>query len=458
MKHRPTSLISAFLVLAGLVVAAGSGVRAQSAASIPATAAPRVVVINMDDTVQAVSAEHVTRGLAYAASQNAAAVVLELNTPGGLDSAMRAIIQAILASPVPVIGYVSPSGARAASAGFYILMSCDVAAMAPGTNTGAAHPVLLGGAQPDKIEAAKMQSDAAAFIRSLASGRHHNVDLAQKAVIDSQSFSEQEALSGGLIDLTASSLDQLLNALNGRVITRSGRLSGVQQTLHLAGARQEVFAMSLRERVLDMNDSLAFALLAIGAMLLYVEFTHPGVFLPGVAGLILVVTALFALALLPISWAGAGLLILALILFGLEAHFPTHGVLAVGGVVSMALGAVMLVDAPIPQMRVAWSVALGVAAGFGVIVTILTELVLRARRHQVVTGAQGLLGETGIALTAVALNGTVLVHGERWRAAARMPIAEGAAIRVCRVHGLRLEVEAIDAGAPPQGTYAAGDS
>jgi membrane-bound serine protease (ClpP class) len=382
--------------------------------------------------------------------------MLELSTPGGLDTAMRAIIQAILASPVPVIGFVAPSGARSASAGFYILMSCDVAAMAPGTNTGAAHPVTLGGAQPDKIEAAKIQSDAAAYIRTLASSRGRNVELAQKAVIDSQSFTEQEALQGGLIDLTAPSVNQLLADLNGRTITRAGRLSGVKQTLHLAGARQETYSMSLRERVLDMGGSLAFALLAIGAMLLYVEFTHPGVFLPGVAGLILVVLSLFALSVLPISWAGAGLLILALVLFGLEAAFPTHGVLAVGGVIAMALGAVMLVDSPIPQMRVGWSVALGVAIGFGVISVVLVELVVRTHRHQVVTGAQGLLGETGVALTALAPEGTVLVHGERWRARTHGVIAEGDPIRVSRVHGLRLEVEA--AAPPPEGNFAAGRS
>lgn len=349
-----------------------------------------VVILNLHDTVQAVSAEYILRGLDYAAQQRARAVVLELNTPGGLDSAMRAIIQAIFASPVPVIGYVAPSGARSASAGFYILLSCDVAAMAPGTNTGAAHPVVLGGVQPDKIEAAKMQSDAAAFIRTIATQRHRNLDLAQKGVIDSQSFTEQEALSGGLIDVTAPSLDQLLQTLNGRGLER---LNGTRQKLDLAGAPRVAYAMSLRERVLDMDASLAFALLAIGVLLIYVEFTHPGVIVPGVAGLILVVVSLFALSLLPINWAGAGLLLLALTLFVLEAKFPSHGVLAAGGVVTMALGGVMLVDAPVPQMRVGWTMALGVALGFGGISMFLVELVVRARRHKVVTGAQGLVGE-----------------------------------------------------------------
>jgi len=396
-----------------------------------------VVIIRLDDTVNTVSAEYVTRGLAYAADQQARAVVLELSTPGGLDSAMRAIIEKILASPVPVIGYVSPSGARSASAGFYILLSCDVAAMAPGTNTGAAHPVVLGG-EPDKIEAAKMQSDAAAFIRSLATRRGRNVKLAEQGVVESVSFTDQEALQGGLIDLIAPNLDQLLSQLNGRAITR---LNGQKQTLDLAGVARVDYTMTLREKVLDMNASLAFALLAIGALLIYLEFTHPGAVVPGVAGVILLVVALFALSLLPINWAGAGLLILALALFVLEAKFPSHGALAVGGVVCMALGGILLVDAPLPQMRVGWEMAVGVAIGFGAVALLLVQLVVQAQRRKVVTGAQGLLGEAGVALTALALRGTVLIHGERWTAEAPRPIAAGTAVRVRAVHGLRLEVE-----------------
>jgi membrane-bound serine protease (ClpP class) len=396
-----------------------------------------VVIIRLDDTVNTVSAEYVTRGLSYAADQQARAVVLELSTPGGLDSAMRAIIEKILASPVPVIGYVSPSGARSASAGFYILLSCDVAAMAPGTNTGAAHPVVLGG-EPDKIEAAKMQSDAAAFIRSLATRRGRNVKLAEQGVVESVSFTDQEALQGGLIDLIAPNLDQLLSQLNGRAITR---LNGQKQTLDLAGVARVDYTMTLREKVLDMNASLAFALLAIGALLIYLEFTHPGAVVPGVAGVILVVVALFALSLLPINWAGAGLLILALALFVLEAKFPSHGALAVGGVVCMALGGILLVDAPLPQMRVGWEMAVGVAIGFGAVALLLVQLVVQAQRRKVVTGAQGLLGEAGVALTALALRGTVLIHGERWTAEAPRPIAAGTAVRVRAVHGLRLEVE-----------------
>ncbi len=411
--------------------------------ALPAPPLPPVVVIRLDDTVNTVSAEYVARGLAYAAQHHAAAAVLELNTPGGLDTAMRSIIRHIFASPVPVIGYVAPSGSRAASAGFYILLSCDVAAMAPGTNTGAAHPVLLGG-EPDKIEAAKMQSDAAAFMRSIAAQRHRNLALAQKGVIESESFTEQEALAGHLIDLTAPDLSHLLADLNGRTVTR---VNGKQQTLRLAGDPEIVYAMSLRERILDMNPSLAFILLAVGGLLIYIEFTHPGAVVPGVAGVILVVLSLFALSLLPIDWAGAGLLLVGVALLALEAKFTTHGVLALGGATAIALGGILLVNSPVPQMRVQTDVAVGVAVGFGAISLLLVELVVRARRHRVVTGAQGLIGETGTALTALGLQGTVLVHGERWQARAAAPLPAGAAIRVRSVDGLRLEVEPQDAAA-----------
>ncbi|MGH9466468.1 MAG: NfeD family protein, partial [Terriglobales bacterium] len=424
---------------AGLVLAlALSACLFVARAQGPAPGGP-IVVIDLHDTVNTVSAEYIGRGIRHANQIHASAVVLELSTPGGLGTAMHTIIQDILAAQAPVIGYVAPSGARSASAGFYILLSCDVAAMAPGTNTGAAHPVVLGGVKVGPIEARKMQNDAAAYIRSLASRRHRNVALAEKGVLDSLSFTDQEALHDSLIDLVAPDVPTLLADLNGRTITR---INGVRETLSLTGPR-EPFTMSIRERVLDMNASLAFILLAVGALLIYMQFTHPAHFLPGVVGLILVVFALFALSLLPINWSGAGLVIVAFVLFALEIKFPTHGVLAVGGAVALGLGGLMLVNSPVPQMRVDLSSALGVAIGFGVISAILVQLVIRAQRRRVVTGSQGLLGEAGIALTALALQGTVLVHGERWHARARAPIAAGQPVRVLAVHGLRLEVEAV---------------
>ncbi|MGH9414494.1 MAG: NfeD family protein, partial [Terriglobales bacterium] len=432
------SRASQWLRLAGcLLFALALGLPAAPAP--PAVPGAPIVVIDLHDTVNTVSAAYVVRGLHYAAQQHAAAVVLELSTPGGLGTAMRSIIQAILASPVPVIGYVAPSGARSASAGFYILLSCDVAAMAPGTNTGAAHPVVLGGAAPGKIEAQKMQNDAAAYIRSLAARRHRNVALAQKGVLQSLSFTDQEALKDNLVDLIAPDLPHLLAQLNGSTVTR---MDGQRQTLLLTGPR-EAFSMSLRERILDTSASLAFILLAVGALLIYVEFTHPGIFAPGVIGLILVVFALFALSLLPINLSGAGLIVVAFVLFALEVKFPTHGVLAIGGTIALFLGGLLLVNSPVPAMRVDLSAALGVAIGFGAVSLFLVHLVVQAQRRRVVTGAQGLLGEAGVALTALALHGTVLVHGERWSAIAHAPIAAGQPIRILAVHGLKLEVEPV---------------
>ncbi|MHB8736056.1 MAG: NfeD family protein [Terriglobales bacterium] len=398
---------------------------------------PLVVLVPLDGIVQPVAAEHVSRGLHFAAEHGAAAVVLELSTPGGLDTSMRAIIAAILASPVPVIGYVGPSGARAASAGFYILESCDVAAMAPGTNTGAAHPVLLNG-EPDRVMADKMQNDAAAFMRSLAQQRHRNLGLAQNAVLQSQSFTEEEALQGGLIDLAASSVDELLHNLNGRTITRP---DGHAVRLELAGAQVTEFPLSLRERMLDLDPSMAFMLLSAGIFCLLVEFTHPGAVLPGVVGLLAVVIALFVLSVFPINGAAAGLLLLGVGMMAAEAKFPSHGILAAGGVVGMTLGAVLLIDSPIPEVRIGWAAALGVALPMAGITLVLLRLVLRARRAKVISGPEGLIGLEGEVQSTLAPEGWVFIQGALWRARSTTPVAAGRRVRVRAVDGLVLDVE-----------------
>lgn len=425
---------------------------APAGAPAAAPSAPRVVVITLQGAVAPITAEYITRGIHYANRSGARAVILELSTPGGLDVSMRQIIRTILASGVPVIGYAYPSGARAASAGFYILMSCDVAAMAPGTNTGAAHPVMLGGAQPGKIEEQKIQNDAAAYIRTLATRRGHNEKMALAAVLQSQSYTEQEALAGHLINLVAASPEQLLADLSGQPIRR---INGQVQTLALAHARLVPFRMSLRERVLDMNPDLAFALLAIGALCVYIEFTHPGIIVPGVAGIIMIAVGLFALSLLPLNWAAAGLLILAFILFILEAKFPSHGVLAIGGVVCMVIGAVFLVDTSVPALQVHLTVALGVALPIAGITVFLMRLVLRAHARKVTTGAQGLVGALAVARTALTPEGTVRVHGEIWRARSGTPVAAGESVRVRALEGLLLEVEPAGEPASPAQSGAA---
>jgi membrane-bound serine protease (ClpP class) len=397
-----------------------------------------VVVIHLDGIVQPISAEYIQRGIAWANRRHARAVVLEMNTPGGLDTSMRAIIQSIYASAAPVIAYVAPSGARAASAGFFLLMSCDVAAMAPGTNTGAAHPVMLGGGTPDKTMMTKIENDASAYMRSLAADHHRNLDLAQSAVLQSKSFSQQEALDDHLIDLVAPSLDSLLHQLDGRAITRP---DGRVQILHTTGAPIDTYGMSLREQLLNMDPNFAFLMLAAGVLLLGIEFTHPGVVAPGVIGVILLFVALFSLSYLPINWAAAGLILLGFVLIALEGWFPTHGILTVGGVVALTIGAVFLIDTPIPAMRIRLSVAGAAALTLGGISALLLRLVLRVRRRKPVTGREGLIGEHGVVRSPLTPEGMVLVHGELWRARSHTQLPAGSDIRVRQVHGLLLEVE-----------------
>ncbi len=413
----------------------------------PAAAHPRVVLLKLHGIVLPVTAEYIRHGLRYARQTHAQAVVIELATPGGLDTAMRQIIEAILRSPVPVIGYVAPSGARAASAGFFILESCDLAAMAPGTNTGASHPVVLGGPQPTGIEAQKIQNDAAAYIRALATRRGRNADAAEQAVVKSSSYTDQEALKLQLIELIAPNLAGLLRQAQNRPFRR---IDGQLGQFDTANARILPFAMSLRERLLDMDPGLAFLLLAAGAICIYIEFTHPGVIVPGVAGVLLLALGLLGMAVFPIRWAAAGLLLLGLILIVIEAKFPAHGLWAVGGVVALTLGAVFLINTPLPAMRIGWGEAGGLAAALGLLLTLTLRLVLLARRAKHWSGSEALLGSIAVTSQALAPEGDVLLAGEHWRAHAAQPVPAGARVRVIAVRGLRLEVEPAPESLPPR--------
>src|SRR5208283_4197125 len=289
-----------------------------------------VVKIRLDDTIQPISDEYIGRAIEQARQTNADAVLIELRTPGGLVDSTRSIIEKMLASPVPVIVYVTPSGGRAASAGFFILEAADVSAMAPATNTGASTPVEMFGGQMDPTMAHKVQNDAAALIRSVATKRGRNAELAEKTVYEAKSFTDKEALDSHLIEIVAPSEADLFRQIDGREIVR---FDGRKQTLHLAAPRVVEYSPSLRERFIAAiaDPNLALILLILGALGIYVEFTHPGMIAPGVFGAILVVVGLSALSVLPINWAGAALMILALVLFVLEAKFVTHGVLTVAG-------------------------------------------------------------------------------------------------------------------------------
>src|SRR6266852_2100495 len=314
------------------------------------SASADVLRLRVDGPIHPITDEFISRAIALAAKEKDQAVVIELRTPGGLDESTRAIVEKILRSSVPVIVFVSPSGSRAASAGFFILEAADIAAMAPGTNTGAAHPVLLG-EKMDEIMKMKMENDAAAFMRTIAAKRGRNVTVAESAVRESKSFTEQEALAQKLIDVVAPDLPSLFRAFEGKTLRR---YNGSTTTLHLVGKPLRTYEMSLKERLLSklMEPNIAFLLFALGALAIFAEFNHRGAVVPGVVGVISILLALFALNLLPTRYASLALLIAAFVLFALEAKYATHGVLGIGGIICMIFGALFLVDGPIPEMRV----------------------------------------------------------------------------------------------------------
>ena len=402
---------------------------------------PRILITDIKGVVAPVTVEIVARALEQAASDNDTAVVLRLDTPGGLMDSMRDISQHIIASPVPVITWVAPSGARAASAGFFILEAGDVAAMAPGTNTGAAHPVMMGG-EMDSIMKEKVENDAAASLRSVTSRRGRNSDLAEKAVRESKSFTEKEALDNKLIELIAANEGDLLSQLDGRAITR---FNGSKTTLQLRDAEVRIYEPNLRQQILSAisDPNMALILLVVGAFLIYVEFGHPGMVLPGVFGAVLLLLGLSAFSVLPINWLGAALLILAMVMFVLEAKFATHGILTAGGAACMILGAMLLVDSPLPELRIRLSTAISVALPFAIITAFLLSLAVRARSNKVVTGVDGMIGEIGVAIGDLTPDGRIFVHGEYWNAVSSAPIASGGRARVLAVDRLRLAVEPV---------------
>jgi membrane-bound serine protease (ClpP class) len=406
-----------------------------------APAASKVIAVDVDGMVHPITTEIVGGALAQAKEQNASLVLIRLNTPGGLMDAMRETIARIVASPVPVVTYVAPSGGRAASAGFFLLESGDMAAMAPGTNTGAAHPVLLG-AEMDPVMKQKVENDAAAYLRSICSKRGRNSALAETAVRESKSFTEREALDQHLVELVEPNEQALLRALDGRTVTR---FDGSTQTLHTAGAVIEVYEKSLRQKIMAAiaDPNIALILLVIGALGIYVEFTSPGLVAPGVLGSILVLLGLSALSVLPINWLGAALMLLAFTLFVLEVKFTSHGILGVGGAVSLVLGAVMLIDTPAPEMRIHWSTAIGLALPFSAITVFLLSLAWRARQNKVETGREGMIGQMGAAITELKPDGKVFVHGEYWDAVSTLPLPAGARVRVTAIDRLKLTVEPV---------------
>ena len=406
---------------------------------VPAQAALCIIAVDLDGVVHPVTAE-IFRDAAKQAEQSGCSLLLiRIDTPGGFLEATREATEAILASKAPVAAYVTPGGGRAASAGFFILQSADIAAMSPGTRTGAAHPVMLGGGVDDTLMK-KIANDAAASLRAVVERRGRNPKTAETAVLESKSFTDQEALKEGMIEIIARDEADLFRQISGRAIRR---FDGSQVKLDLTGARVVEYSPTVRQKVQkSMADpNLALAMILLGALGIYIEFTSPGLILPGVAGAILLLLGLTALAVLPLNWSGVALLLLAFALFALELKIASHGILGIGGAIALVLGAVLLIDSPVPEMRIRLSAAIMLAAPFAAIVIFLVSLIVKARLAPPQTGAESAPGASATALTSLAPCGQVLYHGEIWQARATRPLPAGAALRVNGIEGLELKVE-----------------
>jgi membrane-bound serine protease (ClpP class) len=406
------------------------------AACVPAHA--DIPVVELQGVVHAVTAGHVVQAIERADAAGAPLLILRLDTPGGLDTAMRQIVDKMLNCRTPVAVWVGPSGARAASAGFIITVAADVAAMAPGTNIGAAHPV-SGMGQMDEVMSKKVTSDAAAYIRGKAARRGRNVEMAEKAVLDSKSFTEKEALDSKLIDLVVKDVPELLEKLDGRTVKR---FDGSEVTLSLKGHKTLPVAMDWRQMILSAiaRPEVLFLLL-LGALAgLGTEISHPGMLFPGIVGLVCLILFLFASQIIPVNWAGVLLILLAIGLFAAEVKVASYGLLTAAGITAMILGAMMLVDSPIPELRPSPWKLLPAAAAMAAGTILLLRLVIQAQRQRATTGAEGMIGLGGTAETALEPEGWVLVQGERWRARAEEPLGPGARVRVVAVEGLRLGV------------------
>ncbi|NYF81331.1 NfeD family protein [Granulicella arctica] len=437
MTTRAARAFRLLMLLPLLLALAPAALRAQS------KPVPVVLKLTLHDTIQPITADYLTRGLHDAADIHASAVLLSLGTPGGLLESTRTIVAAIEQSPVPVIVYISPPGSRAGSAGFFLLEAADIAAMAPGTNAGAAHPIVEG-TKLDPIMKEKLENDTAAFLRSYVTRRGRNTQAAEDAVRNSKSYSDTEALQLKLIDLTAPDDASLLAALDGREIHR---FDGSAITLHLTGAKIVTFAPSTRERLLSSltNPDFAVLLLVLGGLLIYLEFNVPGTVVPGALGTLLVLLGFFGLNLLPVRHTAIVLLVAAVIMMALETKFASHGILALAGTLSLVFGLATLVDGPIAELRVHLGTAIGAGVGFGAISFGLAWIALRARRNKTLLGPQAMIGAQAVARTPLSPAGQIEIRGELWQATllqAALSLPAGSPVRVLAVDGLLLIVEA----------------
>lgn len=401
--------------------------------------APRVFVARIEDAIGPVTKDYVHRVLATAARENSEYVVFTMDTPGGLDASMRSIVKDVLSSPVPVVTFVHPSGARAASAGAIIGIASHVLAMAPGTNIGAAHPVSIGQGKTDEGMIEKVTNDAAAYARGIATERGRDVAWAEKIVRESFSSTAEEALALGVVDLIADDVDDLVAKLDGRVVDVQGR----PRTLATGNAVRIDVAPSIREKFLSKisDPNIAYLLLLLGIFGIFFELQNPGAIFPGVAGGIAILLAFFALQLLPVNLTGLALIVLAVVMFLLEIKVPSGGLLTVGGVASMLIGSIMFIDSPLPFMRVSLSVIVPAVIFTALFFLFAVGMGIRAQKRKVTTGDAGLIGETGVARTDVEQSGSVFVHGEHWNAWSDQRIPANSEIEVVGVEGMMLKVK-----------------
>lgn len=454
-KMRASCLVfAATCLIAGAWLAAMPASAQEASPAAPSAFAARVIELRIDDVILPLTAEFVADAFTEAEKQNASLILITMNTPGGLDSSMRDIIQRILKSPIPVAVYVSPAGSRAASAGFYILLAADVAAMSPGTNTGAASPIMVLGGQPVSIDETlkkKIINDAAAYIRSIAEKRGRNPEEAVKAVTDGQAWTENESLKHKMIDLVAESPEDLLAKLNGREVRR---FDGHTVKLALENPVRVPWEMSGRQKFLAVisRPDVLFVLFILAVLGIYMEFSHPGLVLPGVVGGVSLILFLVAMQTLPVNALGILLILTGVVLFVLEAKFTSYGLLGLGGVLSVLIGAMILIESPMTGFGVSVGVALGVTIPFAVIAVLLMRLVLKSFRWRPSMGNEQLVGETCEVTETIRPSGSdydgssgmVFLQGELWRATSNREIPKGTQVRVTKVDGLTVYVEPVE--------------
>lgn len=444
MLNNNTSLRTAlrrgalFLSLASMIIGLNGMATGAPAKATPPVNPKTVHVLTIDAAITPVVSEYIEKSIDRAAAANAEALIIQLNTPGGRVDSMEQIVMKMLSANVPVVVYVAPQGGRAASAGVFITLAANIAAMAPSTHIGAAHPVTMMG-NMDKVREEKIVNDLAAMVRGLAEKRGKNAKWAEEAVRKSVSITETEALKLKVIDLVALDIPSLLKAIHGKTID----LALGKRILDTKNAQVQEVKMGFRFKLLDLisDPNIAYILLILGFYGLYFELSNPGAIFPGVAGAISLILAFYALHNLPVNYAGLMLIILAIGLFIAEAFITSHGVLGIGGTIAMVVGSVMLIDSPSPYLRVSWAVIIPVVALSALLFIITVSLAVRVQHEKADTGKEGMLGLEGEAKTDIHAHGQVFVHGEYWNAWSDEPIKQGERVKVLSIEGLKLKVK-----------------